>query len=669
LTVSTPLGLQMGSISGSITVQGNGHAITGGAFFPLNLNDTTTGLQVSQGETLGLVGKEINLTGGIVRVPGGNIKLSSIEEGILQLDNSSSSWQFDTSQVQRFANINLLEKSFLDTSGVFTGDIQLQGRNITLEDASAIIIQNNGTQASGNITLNATDTIRIADELRNAPDIVTPIGTITGIVFSRLTTETLGAGKAGDIFISSGNLFLKDAGLVLTRTYSTGDTGSINVNIGELIEIDGFSSFIQDVSSSIAVANFGSGDGKEINISAQNLNVLNGALLVSSNFSSAQGGDIQINVSDSLSMSGVNETENTTISSLALRTGNSGNVRINASKISLMNFAGLGTSTWGEGSAGKLTINASESINISGRNASINSGAPVLSEIFRQTLGLPDLPSGDSGSIFFNTPSLIVTNGGQVTVDNQGLGNSGDIEINTDQFFLDTEASINASSASGQGGNIKLNIRDSVVLRNRSSMNTEAKGTGNGGNITINSPVIAGFENSDIIANAVEGNGGNIDIKTQGIFGLEFRDKLTSDSDITASSEFGVNGTVEINNVGIDPSSGLVELDVELSDESQKIASGCSSNASSSFISTGRGGIPRNPNEQVDANLIWSDIRDLSTSRQSNNNSEITSLANKPAIIEATGFIRNENGEIEFVAANNQHLTTNQVPNCSGANT
>ena len=37
--------------------------------------------------------------------------------------------------------------------------------------------------------------------------------------------------------------------------------------------------------------------------------------------------------------------------------------------------------------------------------------------------------------------------------------------------------------------------------------------------------------------------GGNINITTQGIFGLEFREELTPESDITASSKFGVNGT------------------------------------------------------------------------------------------------------------------------------
>ena len=87
----------------------------------------------------------------------------------------------------------------------------------------------------------------------------------------------------------------------------------------------------------------------------------------------------------------------------------------------------------------------------------------------------------------------------------------------------------------------------------------------------------------------MDGNGGNIDITTQGIFGLEFSEQLTSENDITASSEFGINGIVKINNVNIDPSFGLVELPTQLKDSSQQISQGCFSNIGSTFVATGRG--------------------------------------------------------------------------------
>ncbi|MEO1378680.1 MAG: filamentous hemagglutinin, partial [Cyanobacteria bacterium J06635_10] len=140
--------------------------------------------------------------------------------------------------------------------------------------------------------------------------------------------------------------------------------------------------------------------------------------------------------------------------------------------------------------------------------------------------------------------------------------------------------------------------------------------------------------------------------------------------DITASSEFGVNGTVEINNVGIDPSSGIVSLPTELTDPSQQIAAGCSSNNDSTFVATGRGGIPYNPNQSLNLNSTWSDLRNLSAFRdRSNRTAEITQRSNQPAIVEATGFIRNENGEIELVALENTPLINKQIADCSQTNT
>ena len=213
-------------------------------------------------------------------------------------------------------------------------------------------------------------------------------------------------------------------------------------------------------------------------------------------------------------------------------------------------------------------------------------------------------------------------------------------------------------------------MQSDLILRNNSLIDTEALDTGNGGNITINSPVITGFENSDIIANAVEGMGGNIDIITSGIFGLEFREELTEKSDISASSEFVVSGTVQINNLSIDPSSGLVELPVVLADSSEQIVSGCSSNRNSTFIATGRGGIPHNLSQLSNYYFTWFNIRDLSAYQKlNNNNAKFRTISSKPAIVEATDFVRNSKGEIELVALENKHFATKQISECSGKNT
>ena len=240
-------------------------------------------------------------------------------------------------------------------------------------------------------------------------------------------------------------------------------------------------------------------------------------------------------------------------------------------------------------------------------------------------------------------------------------------------LFRSTGGSLSASTKLGGGGNIILDLQESLIMRNNSSIDTESLGTGNGGNIKINSPVIAGFEDSDIIANAEQGNGGNINITTQGIFGLQFREKLTLESDITASSQFGVNGEVEINNVGIKPSFTSLELPSKITDNTQ-VESGCKSSSVNRFVVLGRGALPENPHELFSANTILVNLIDLvyQDKKQSHISPQNNSFKHnnpKKIIVEATGFIRNGNGEIELVALGNSPFVNKQISECSGKHT
>ena len=676
LTINIAPGLQMGANSGDITVQNQGHALTAGTRFPVNFNDTTAGLQVSSGNTLGLIGKEINLIGGIIRISGGSIQLIGIEEGILNLNNSSQFWQFDTLQVQKFGNINLVEKSLLYTSDIITGDIQLQGDNITFEDASTALIENVGSQSSGQIIVNATDTLKLSGSVRNAPDILTPTGTaaITGVFPSRLITYALENGSGGDILIESSNLFISNGGQINSRSFSNGDTGSVEVNVKQLIEIEAGSPFNPNIPSAITTVIFSEGNAQEINISAQNINILNGGTISFGGLGNGQGGDVNINVQENLTISGFSQ-ENflpSSVSSTALSVGNSGTTVINTSRLFLLNGGSVGTSTIAEGDAGQLIVNADKSITISGGEpelgipSRISSDATILSEVSRQSLGLPEEPSGNSGNITLNTPRLIINDAGIVSVSNEGLGDSGSLQINSNQIVINTEGSITAFSNSGKGGNIELNIRDSLLLRNNSKITAEATGViddirlnVNGGNIEINANLVTLLEASQINANAFEGNGGNITITTQGLF-------VTPNSSITASSQFGVDGTITLNTPDEENKLAIAELSADLTDASQQIVGNCSWTRDNTFYVVGRRGIAKTPQEYIQDYTMWSDIRDLS-----DNESSVVSHQSsvKPErIIEANAWIINGRGNVELVAVvpnNNQNL--GQVASsCSG---
>jgi large exoprotein involved in heme utilization and adhesion len=166
-----------------------------------------------------------------------------------------------------------------------------------------------------------------------------------------------------------------------------------------------------------------------------------------------------------------------------------------------------------------------------------------------------------AGSVTINTKKLWVTDGGSITVKNEGIGNAGNLFVNAETIALNN-GQITAGTTQGEGGNLFLQ-GNTLLLRDGSSITATAGGIGAGGNITIQAPIIVGLENSDIIANAINGKGGMIQINTQSIWGLKYRDRLTADNDITASSEFGINGNVTLNTIAINPTNALNTLPMD----------------------------------------------------------------------------------------------------------
>ena len=677
LNVNLTPGLQMGSHSGNITVKGNGHLLTGGVLFPLNNlnNNTASRLQVKTGQTLGLIARQIQLDGGILKIPGGNIELAGIQQGnvYFEIDADTSSWQFDSSQVAKFGDIKLRDRALLDTSGILTGDIRLQGKNISLEDASAAIIQNFGTEISGEIIVNATDSITLSNSIRNSADIPTPQGNITGIASSRFTTETLGTGKGGNLKISGKNLWLDDSSSISSRSFSNAETGNLELKFGESININGASLLNPLVPTSLSTLIFSSGNSGKIDVVARNISLNDSGTISSLNFGSGKGGDINVRAAE-LKFDSINSPSGnpSSIGSTIYRTGDSGSVTMDASRISLLNGSKISTSTLAQGNAGKITINSSDYIEISGvipgggLESSISSDAEILNLGLQQFLGIPDIPSGDSGNVIVNTPQLTISNGGSVAVNNRGLGDSGDVMLSGDRILLNDNASITAFSTSGQGGNISLSVNDFLSLDNSSTITARATGNFtdsnariNGGNIVIDADLITLLENSQIDASAVVGNGGNINITAQGFL-------VSADSLVRASSEFGLDGNVEVDTINGDRKFELGKLPENTIRANQQIAASCGIGANQFAISR-KGGLPSNPTQNLRGQAVWNDMRliDLRSTSKTFKSSSLDPLPHQPKLIlEAQGWRINKKGHVVLIKQENQpHLISNQT-NC-----
>jgi len=646
LTISVPIGLQMGQNPGAITVQGSGASPTNPIVFsPINRSNDPIGLQVGAGNTLALIGGQVNFSGGVLSTNGGgHLEVGSVSNGEVKLNSNGQGWVGDYSGVQQFNDIYLAQQSLIDASGN-GGSIQLQGRNISLTDGSTALIQNLGAQPSGGITVNATGSLSLQGNAAN------------GGLGSQIHIDNLGTGQTGDITISAAQLSIQDGGEIYTELFTPASGGNINVNVPGSINLNGFIANSPVSASVIETVTANSANAGNIAISTGNLSILNGGSLGSVTVGSGQLGMVLVNAKDLIEIAGDNPLTLTpsSLNSATFSSGNAGNLIVNTSRLVVEDSGFLGSSAVATGSAGDVSINASDSINIQGEAAGtiipslIASNVEIRDTATRLALGLPAIPTGNAGSLTINTPSLSITGGASATVINDGPGKAGDLQINANSIFLD-QGSINAATASGNGGNIRLNLQDYLLMRNSSLISVTAKGSGNGGNLSINAPIIVGLENSDIIANAIQGQGGNIYIKTDGLFGLEYEPQLIpGTSDITASSQFGLSGTVEVNNTGVTPTSGLVKLPESFTDYSQQISIGCSNRNSSNFVATGRGGIPENPNRQVISDRPWSDVRDISAYRQTGKIAQ--TIPSPEILVQATGWRRNELGKIELISA------------------
>jgi large exoprotein involved in heme utilization and adhesion len=274
---------------------------------------------------------------------------------------------------------------------------------------------------------------------------------------------------------------------------------------------------------------------------------------------------------------------------------------------------------------------------------------------------------GQGGNIDITADSLSLNNA-LLSSNSSGTGKAGDINVTADSISLD-QGSIVAETTSGQGGNIKLQVEDVLVLRHGSLISTNAgtaQAGGDGGNITIDTTFIVAVpeENSDITANAYEGNGGRVNITAQGIFGIEFREDLTPLSDITASSDLGVNGVVEIDRPAVDPSRGLTTLPTDIVDPTGLIDRRCqieSSSATSQFTITGRGGLPPNPNDLLGEEGLLEDLGTPAAVRERVRDGKHTSIPVSPSslpkrIVEAQGWVISPNGNV---------ILTAQAPNAT----
>jgi filamentous hemagglutinin family protein len=580
LTVNIPIGLRFRDNPGSISA-------------------SSSELSVQSGNSLALLGGDINIDGGTLIAPGGRVDLGGLGEAGTVAFEGDLSFSFPEDVTK--SDVSLVNNTFVDVSAGGGGSIGINARNVELLEESNIFagiaqgLGELGAQA-GNIDVNASENV----ELSNSA--------LVNIV------DSGAIGDGGDINIAAKTLSLASA-VVQTSIFGSfsglapaeGNAGNILLNVSDSVTATGGGNFISSTFSrfgnagnvTIAGRNgllpevsfdgatisnnflFRGGiytnveqefpddpirQGGNISIAARSLALTNGAQLSSIAFGNGNAGNIDIDVEGALKLDGISEVlendesyDSKIITSLETEaTGSSGSIAIDAGSLTVANGASIEASTFGIGNSGKIDLNVRDRLTIDGTGNRTDLGETVLinSGIFNDVrVGA----IGNGGGINLQAGELSITNGAFVsssTFSNNGAlpNNAGDININVrkDVIFDGADTFYNV------GGIIDLLY--TFLVRTGVLSNVAAGANGNGGNITIearrlssnNGAAIESYvsresevtdldTSSSTSIEAGIGNAGNITLKVSDVVLLRDGSYIGS-----YSSGFGNGGNVTI---------------------------------------------------------------------------------------------------------------------------
>ena len=616
LSINLPTALQFTSNPNSIIVRGAGHQLELDPITGAVLNIVGEGLEVPIGKTLALIGGNIDLQGGNLKAETGRIELGSIKsKGIVNIKSQNSSFSFNYDNIARFADLNLQQASSLNTTGETGGDVRLRGNNIYFQDGSYLLTNTAGSGNAGDVNILATETIELSG-----------ISPQESGLPSSIVSESTNTGKGGNIIVESDRLILKDGGQFSSNSFNVGNAGNIIVNSNE-IELIGVNPIDPRLASGFVSQARNIGNAGEIKIRSDSLTIKERSQIAVTSFGLGNGGNIDIetnilNISSDPAPRGINPGG--LFNNAQGFSGNAGNIIVKAETINIDRGGNITSATFFTGKGGNITLQASESITIQ------NSLETATSGIFAAAVSPPPFVgftgTGDGGTVSITTPQLNLSNEAQINVSNfdrlerfpPGTGTPGDILINVNSLNLDN-SQITAIANLENGGNINLNVSEISTLNDRAIISATAgvaEQFGNGGNINFNSQFIVG-SNSEITAEAFRGVGGNINLNAIGLF-------FTPDMIISASSRLGADGELNVRIPDIQPTQGLIERQNLTYPE--QITVGCDDNAyisQGSLTYTGKGGIPSSGTNNFEGDTVLEDVRPLPETTEQNTNATI----------------------------------------------
>jgi len=385
-------------------------------------------------------------------------------------------------------NFSFLQSAvFWQSTGGNAGDIEVDANNVLVRDGGLLWSATGGAGDSANITVN-TGSLEVRDGGRiltyvfggtgNAGNInleaenILLSNTNVGGMWTAISswTDWSGTGNAGNISVTSDSLQILGGGNteISSITWWLGQGGNVDLAIDGDVTISG--SINNKFGTGIFANTFGWGDGGNLNLKSNSLNVTTSSL--QSRTLSWWGG-----------------------------TGDAGNTTINTGSLELRDGGAIFTDGFfgSGGNAGHINVHA-DSVLISGYESS-----PVpFRDDYTGLSSNAGAAGGTGGDVRVTTNSLVMTQRGAIQASTFGPDNGGIIEINAGSVEVLDGSNILANAwSSGDGGNINVNA-DSILI---SGVNNEPH-TLPTGDLTLSGSAIASQAATDV------GSAGDVQIVT-----------------------------------------------------------------------------------------------------------------------------------------------------------
>jgi filamentous hemagglutinin family protein len=403
-----------------------------------------------------------------------------------------------------------------------TGNVNITTGSLFLTNSTQVSTETFGRGSAGSVNINVRGVASLGDSgvasgvggrsLGNAGNINITAESLSLNEESNLTSYTFGQGSAGNININARDtVSLRKNATLSTSTLGSGNSGIININASNAISLDqGY------VYTNIAQSS-SKGNNGDTNLTTGTLSLTNGSRIFSFTLGPGTAGKVNINARDAVFIDGALQTPASVFPSsiitlvIAEFVGQGGAVNITTGSLALTNGGNIDASTNGQGDAGRVTIDARDSVEIRGT-------APTRSD-FRSgiTTSATQRSLGNGGEVFIKTDSLAVSDQGRISTNAQGRGTAGDIQIEARgsvSFNGGDAISTLDPDAVGRGGNIKITAR-SLALLNGAQLSAATAGAGSAGNITVSADTV-GLNNGGRLLTTTSSNGraGDITVKT-----------------------------------------------------------------------------------------------------------------------------------------------------------